>query len=117
MNNQIAQIKNPVLGPTLNSLQNSSNSGEGFLRLLLPNLIALMFVVGGVVTFAMIIFGAIQWITSAGDKTSLEAARGRISSALIGVVVLFSAFAIIKLIEGFFGVQILLINLGPLTIN
>lgn len=117
MTKLLAQIKNPVLGPELNALQESPNSGEEFLARILPNAVALLLIVGGVTFFAMLVIGAVQWITSGGDKANLEAARGRISSALIGVIVLFSTFAIIKLIEGFFGVEILNIDLGPLKIN
>lgn len=105
-------IKNPVLSPKLQNL-----SGEGFFQLLLPNIVALVLIGGSVVFFAMLVIGAIQWITSGGDKANLEGARGRISSALIGIVVLFSTFAIIRLVEGFFGIDILKIDLGPLQIN
>jgi hypothetical protein len=45
----------------------------------------------------------------------LEGARGTITSALIGLVILFAAFAIIKLIQTFFGISILNFTLPTLA--
>ena len=64
----------------------------------------------------MMLIGGIQWISSGGDEQGLEAARGKISNALIGMVILFATFAIISLIQTFFGIQILTIDIGPLVI-
>ena len=75
------------------------------------------FVIGTVIFVFTFITGAIQWITSGGDKTALEGARGRISNALIGLVILFASYAIIKLIEAFFGVNILELDIGALKIE
>lgn len=104
-------IGNPALG-NLNS-----NSGVVFFQKLIPSLIGFAFVAGTLIFFFMLLIGAIQWITSGGDKGNLEAARGRISSALVGIIVLFAVFAIIKLIEGFFAIHILTLDIGPLIIK
>ncbi|MBL7036901.1 hypothetical protein ISR94_03660, partial [Candidatus Microgenomates bacterium] len=48
---------------------------------------------------------------------AIEGARGRITSALVGVVILFSTFALIKIVETFFGIDILTIDIGPLVIQ
>ncbi len=106
-------IKNPVLSPSIQNL-----SGIQFFQKLLPNAVGLVLVFGALAFFVMLITGAIQWITSGGDKANLEAARGRISSALVGLLVLFATFAIIKLIEDFFGgLNIIQVDLGPLQLN
>lgn len=110
--NYLAQITNPALGPVLNS-----NSGTDFVSKLIPSLIGLIFVVGIIIFFFMLLISAIQWMTSGGDKASVEAARGRLTQAIIGIVILFSAFAIIKVIEGFFGLNILSIDIGPLIVK
>lgn len=106
-------ITNPVLGDTLQGL-----TGEQFLQKLIPSIVGLIITVGVVVFFFMLLFGAIQWISSGGDKQAVESARGRISNALIGLVVLFSTFAIVKLIEALFpGLNILTLDIGPLKIQ
>jgi Type IV secretion system pilin len=105
-------ITNPALGNTLQSL-----NGVSFLQTLLPNMIGLAFVIAAVVFFFMLLIGAIQWIASGGDKGALENARGKISSALVGIIVLFSIFAIIKFVESFFGISILALDIGPFIIK
>lgn len=111
-------ITNPVLGPNLqDAIGEGGASPAWFFQTLIPKLITIGFVIGVVVFFFMLIVGAIQWISSGGDKQGLEAARGRITSALIGIVILFSIFAIIKLIEIFFGISILTLDIGKLIIQ
>ena len=113
MKNYLAQITNPALG----NLDNPSNRGIGFFQQLIPALIGLAFVGGSLIFFFMLVLGAIQWITSGGDKAAVEGARGRITQALVGIILLFSVFAIVKLIETFFNINILSIDIGPLTIK
>lgn len=103
---------NPILGPNLQNL-----TGLQFFQKLLPAVIGLGFVVGFLIFVFIFILGAIQWISSGGDKAAVDAARGKISNAIIGLVVLLSVIAIIKLIENFFGINILTIDIGPLKIQ
>lgn len=110
-------INNPIMGDSMQSLVASSGDGATFFALLLPKLIGLALVVGVVIFLFMLIFGAIQWITSGGDKASLEGARSKISSAIVGLVILFSTFAILALIEKFFDISILTLDIGPLVIQ
>lgn len=77
------------------------------LGVLLSNLIALVFIVAALIFFFMLVVGGIQWMVSGGDKAATEAARGRITAALIGLVIVFAAWAIVKLIETFLGIQFL----------
>lgn len=114
------RITNPAfgVGSSLSNFFNSeTNPGVVFLQALLPALISLAFVVGNIIFFFMLIMGAIQWISSGGDKAGIESARGKITSALIGIVVLFSVFAIIQLVETFFGIKILTLDIGSIVIK
>jgi hypothetical protein len=63
-------------------------------------------VVAAVVFFFMLVIGGVRWITSGGDKGKTEAARNQITAALIGLVIVFAAWAIANLIEIFFGVDL-----------
>jgi hypothetical protein len=95
-------ITNPALGEGVRNL-----SGTEFFNKLLPNLISLSFVVGAIIFVAIIIVGAIQWIISGGDKAGIESARSKITNAIIGLVILLSLFAIIYVLENFFGIKLL----------
>jgi len=105
-------IKNPVLSPSLQGM-----TGVGFLNDLLPRLIGMSLVIGIIIFLFIMLIGAIQWITSGGDKAALEGARGKITNAIIGIIILFSVFAILKIVEDFFGINILTIDFGPLIIQ
>lgn len=108
-------IKNPALGPSLNQLQ-SDPSGSSFFAKFLPKLVGVAFLGGTIIFFFVFIMGAIQWITSGGDKQALEGARSKISNGLIGLVILFSSYALIRLIEAFFGIDILALDIAGLKI-
>jgi len=106
-------IDNPALKGT--SLE--GKTGTSFFSGFLPSLIGLVLVAGSIIFFGVFVMGAIQWITSGGDKQALEGARAKITNGLIGVVLLFISFAVMKLIENFFGINILTIDFGPLVIQ
>ncbi|MBI3397082.1 hypothetical protein HY045_01250 [Candidatus Woesebacteria bacterium] len=64
-------------------------------------------VIAALVFFFMLVIGGIKWILSGGDKTQTESARGQITAALVGLVIVFSAWAIAQLVQTFFGLTIL----------
>ena len=69
---------------------------------LITFVITAILVLAGVIFFFMLLLGGIRWILSGGDKAATESARGQITSALVGLVIVFSAWAIVTLIEGLF---------------
>lgn len=103
-------ISNPALNQT------GAVNGLAYFQKVIPAAIDLAFVVGVLFFMVSFIIGAIQWITSGGDKGALESARSKITNALIGIIILFALFAVISLISYFFG-NIPLINptINPLT--
>lgn len=79
---------------------------SGFIRLTL--------VVAAIVFFFMLVIGGIRWILSGGDKTGTEAARSQITAALVGLVIVFAAWAILQLIKTLFGIDVLELTLPSL---
>src|SRR3990167_5020712 len=69
-------------------------------------LVAAVLILAGVLFF-MLVIGGIQWIMSGGDKAKTEEARNRITAALIGLIIVFAAWAIIILVQNVFGVSLL----------
>jgi len=63
-------------------------------------------IVGGIATFIYMVYGGIQWITAGGEKDKVQAAREKITQAIIGLAVLASAWAIYSLVDYFFGIGI-----------
>jgi hypothetical protein len=77
--------------------------------------ITLILLLAGVIFFFMLVIGGIKWIMSGGDKGSTESARNQITAALIGLIIVFAAWAIITLIKSVFGVDILNFTIPGLT--
>lgn len=70
-------------------------------------IIQFILVVAFVLAFIMLLIGGIRWITAGGDEKAVGSARNMITAALIGLVIVLVAFALIKLVETFFGVSII----------
>jgi len=79
---------------------------------IVSGLIRLSVVIAAIIFFFILVIGGIRWIASGGDKAQTEAARNQITAALVGLVIVFTAWAITKLIGGFFNVDILSLNYG-----
>lgn len=69
--------------------------------------ITLALVIAAVVFFFILVVGGIRWILSGGDKAQTEGARGQITAALIGLVIVFSAWAILQIVSQLFDLEIL----------
>lgn len=82
---------------------------------LVSAIIKLILVIAALIAFIFLIIGGIKWIVSGGDKAATESARGTITAALIGLLIVFAAWAIIRLIETFFGIQILTLTIPVVT--
>lgn len=91
--------------------QNSAEGLQGLSTITFPNLlsaaVSITLILAALVAFFFLVFGGIKWITSGGDKDSTAKAQGTITAALIGLAIVFSAWAILKIIEAVFGVAIL----------
>jgi hypothetical protein len=74
---------------------------------LISGAIGAAFIIAGLLVFAYLVWGGIQWITAGGDKANIEAARGRISNALVGMAIIAAAYAIVLLLQYVFGFTIL----------
>lgn len=71
----------------------------------------LVLVAAGVMAFLYLLIGGIQWLMAGGDKEGTEKARKRITAALIGLVIVFSVFALFALVQAFLGLDLLSLNI------
>lgn len=70
---------------------------------IIATFIGVAFVVAIIVCLFFIIWGAINWITSSGDKQKLASARNRIMYAIIGLLLVLFSVLIANLFIGFLG--------------
>lgn len=68
-------------------------------------------VVASLISLVYLLWGGVKWIYSGGDKAKVDAARQAIVAAIIGLIVSFSAYFILSIVLGLFG-----INFGALSI-
>lgn len=110
--NSGAGIRNPAL-----SLSLQQTTGENFVGQLIQSLITLGFVVGGIIFIFTLVTGGIGWMSANGDKAKLEQAREKLTHAIVGLVILFSVFAIVGVADAFFGISLTTIDFGALRID
>lgn len=84
----------------------ASSPRTGFAELL-GNIMSISMVIAAILLLLYFIWGAIEWTAAGGDKSKIEKARGRITNAVTGIIVLSSTAAVIMIIQGFLGIQIL----------
>lgn len=68
--------------------------------------VKVILIVAAIIAFIFLVFGGIKWITSGGDKEGTQAAQKTITAALVGLIIVFAAWAIIWLLSTFFGIDI-----------
>lgn len=84
----------PGLKPGLTTL-------PGIITTLLP----IIFTIAGLILFAMLIWGGFELLLSGGDKHAAESARGRITMAFIGFILVFAAFWLTRFLLAFFHLE------------
>ena len=77
--------------------------------------VTVAFVIAVVIALFYLIWGGIKWILSGGDKGGVEAARGTIIAAIIGLVVTFAAYFILNTVLTVFGLSLGDIKLPAFT--
>lgn len=118
----IAENVEDVFGkiPAPSVISQYGNGAEGINNLLNMG-VELLFAVATIIFIFMILFGALQWIMSGGEKEKLKAAQDRILHAVIGITLLALSFLILTVIGYILGIDGLkfynISNPGPTKIN
>jgi len=68
-----------------------------------------------IVFFFILVMGGIRWIMSQGDEAKVKAAREQVTHALIGLAIVFAAWAVVTLIGNVFGINIFQIEIPTFT--
>ena len=62
--------------------------------------IQLVLMVGALMLLFFLLWGGLDWLTSAGDKDKLAKAQGKIINAIVGMLLVVAALAIFTLVNG-----------------
>jgi hypothetical protein len=88
------------------SVPNPGGSGITFAATVFKNGLTMFIIVAVFLCLFGIIWGGAQWTMSGGDKGKIAAARGRITWAVVGLIVVFLAFFVVTAIGYFFKIKI-----------
>ncbi|MBP7768517.1 hypothetical protein KA082_01655 [Candidatus Woesebacteria bacterium] len=95
-------ITEKVPGASVESMQ---NPGQG-LATLIGTVLQGVMIIALLMVLYFLTMGAIEWITSAGDKGKLEAARNKMMNAVIGIVILAGTLAMFIVVQYFLNVDV-----------
>lgn len=73
---------------------------------LFSNIVQAITALVGVAVFIMFVVGGFNFLFSGGDQKKLEKARGTLTNAILGVVVIVAAYLILKTIQVLTGVDV-----------
>lgn len=87
--------------------------GRAGLESLVSNIIRLIFLIAAIAVLFFFLYGGLKWIFSGGDKQQLDAAKNMITAAVIGFAIVALTYIIMRVIETFFGIEIVGPPAGP----
>lgn len=95
---------------SLPMVNQSSTGSEWFKQRfadIIGSILDIVMTVGALMLLLYLLWGALSWITSAGDKTKTEEARNRMTSAIIGIIILSSTVALFMFVQQILGICVL----------
>ncbi len=72
---------------------------------IIASLVQLAIAVAGIVFFFMLLFGGLKYLTAGGDEKAAASARGTLTQAVIGIVIVAAATVITGLIFSIFQIR------------
>ncbi len=102
---------------TINKPTQIAHWGPGAVGLsyFLTRIVQVIYVVAALLVLFMFLTSALQWITSGGDKDAVASARKRMTSAIIGLILLAITFFFLGVFGKFTGFSFF--NNAPTTIQ
>lgn len=92
-----------VSAAELNTYENTGVVTIQAIQTLFTNVISVIVALAGVALFIMFVMSGFTFLFSGGDPKKLEQARGTLTNAIVGLVVIVAAYLILRLIGAFSG--------------
>lgn len=74
---------------------------------IVSRMLSFIFPIAGLILFAMISWGGFEILISASGQKGMEAGKNRITTAIVGFILLFSSYWMAQIVEAVFGIKIL----------
>ncbi|KKP29718.1 MAG: hypothetical protein UW35_C0035G0005 [Candidatus Collierbacteria bacterium GW2011_GWF2_44_15] len=103
-------ISQALAADTVVDIETPATAGNFFgftcIANLVSNIVSVAFILASIAFFVFLVWGGIEWLMSGGDKGKIEMAQKRITSALIGLIIIAASYAIYKLVLTFIGIDL-----------
>jgi len=119
----IAQVTPPDPSPTINYVETTQDVLDSFNPLLIENspvaaelatpggiisrLIAFIFPLAGLAMFVLLIVAGFEIMGAAATKKSIDTGKQRATAAVVGFILLFASYWIVRILEMVFNLKIL----------
>ncbi|MBI4066976.1 hypothetical protein HY407_01230 [Candidatus Gottesmanbacteria bacterium] len=99
----------PGFGPFASFLCDKGKDTEvgGIFNNFVSRILGFLTIIAALYFFFQFVTAGIAWVGAGGDKANVEAARSKIMNAIIGIVVVASAWVLVGIIGFFVGIPIL----------
>ncbi len=104
----VFDITNPAVKPAIGT---NTQAGASIIQLFLRNFINIIFGVAGIIFFFMLIRGGYEYLMSGADKEAVQKATKRMTTAFVGIALIFSVYALVFVVEALFGISLLSLNI------
>lgn len=93
-------LDDPVQGPLGPELADLTIAG------IVSKLLDIVFPIAGIALLVFIVWGGFDYMTSMGDPKKAAAARTKMTSALIGFIIIIAAYFIVRIVDSIFGLGV-----------
>jgi len=107
MKTLLAQIDFGQIGNAIPGLKPMFQPGPpSNVSLVISELLKYVYVIAGLLLLFYLIYGGFHMMIAANDEKGLAEARGKITNAIAGLVLLFVSYWLVQIVEYVFGIQI-----------
>lgn len=93
-----------ITNPVLKNSSNISGNPTGYINGVLQTVISIFFIFGLIYFIYHIVLAGYKMISSQGDPKKYEEAQHSLIYAFIGIAIIFSIFALLKIVGHIFGI-------------
>lgn len=73
---------------------------------IITELLKYLFPFAGLLLFAYLVMGGFSYLTSGGDPKAMEQAKGKVTNAIVGFIIIFIAYWLVQIFEFIFKIQV-----------
>ena len=116
---KLAQIENPFKNISIPTVKTGGaidiNKGDLKLGEIVSGLLPYLFAGAGLFLLLYLLLGGFQLMTSGGDPKKMQEAKGKLTNALVGFIIVFIAYWLVQIIASVLGLGKIgeIFNLNP----